>query len=83
MVPGGPGGPGGFDFANGIASSFVRLMDENKDGAITRQEFQQAFAKWFDAWGGDTGPLTEEQLRAGLSRDLAPQGGTMPGPPQF
>jgi hypothetical protein len=58
-------------------------MDENKDGAVTREEFQKVFAKWFDAWGGDTGPLTEEQVRTGLNRDLAPQGGMMPGPPQF
>ena len=47
-------------------------MDENKDGAITREEFQRGFAKWFDSWGGDQGPLTAEQLRAGISRDIAP-----------
>jgi len=78
----GPGG-GGFDVANMMVSSFVRVMDENKDGVVTREEFQHAFAKWFDAWGGDKGPLTEEQLRAGLNRELPPQGGMMPGPPQF
>jgi len=79
----GPGGPGGFDVANMMASSFVRVMDANKDGAVTREEFQHAFARWFEAWGGAKGPLTEEQLRAGLNRDLAPQGGMMPGPPRF
>ena len=81
--PGGPGGPGGFDVANMMASSFARVMDENKDGVVTREEFQHAFARWFDAWGGDKGPLTEEQLRAGLNRELPPQGGIMPGPPRF
>jgi len=78
----GPGG-GGFDFANMMASSFVRAMDDNKDGVVTREEFQRTFATWFEAWGGDRGPLTEQQLRDGLNRDLPPQGGMMPGPPQF
>ena len=70
---GGRGGPGGFDFANVIASSFVRAMDEGKDGVISRDEFLRAFAKWFEAWGGDKGPLTEEQVRAGINRDLVPR----------
>jgi spore coat protein CotH len=67
---GGPGGRGGFAPENMIAAGFVQSMDENKDGVITRQEFERAFAKWFDSWGGDKGPLTPEQLRAGISRDL-------------
>jgi spore coat protein H len=74
--PGGPpgmGGPGGFDLANLIAPAFLRAMDENLDGAISREEFQHAFDKWFEAWGGDKGPLTEEQVRAGISRDLVPR----------
>jgi len=66
-----------------MASSFVRAMDDNKDGVVTREEFQRTFATWFEAWGGDRGPLTEQQLRDGLNRDLPPQGGMMPGPPQF
>jgi hypothetical protein len=65
------------------ASTFMRSMDENRDGVVTREEFQHAFAKWFEAWGGGKGPLTEEQLRAGLNRDLAPPGVMIPGPPPF
>jgi hypothetical protein len=76
------GGPGGFDFANLIAPSFLRAMDENQDGAISREEFQHAFAKWFESCGGAKGPLTEEQVRAGIDRDLAPEGGMMPGFPE-
>jgi hypothetical protein len=79
----GPGGPDGFDFANVAASSFIRVMDENKDGVVTREEFHRVFANWFDAWGGEQGPLTEEQVRSGLNRDLVSQGGRMPEPPQF
>jgi hypothetical protein len=77
--PGGPGGrggpgggpPGGFDPANGIAAAMLRLMDRNQDGAVTREEFLLAFVKWFDDWGGANGALSEQQIRAGIARDLA------------
>ncbi len=77
--PPGMGGPGGFGPASFIAPSFVRAMDQDKDGAISGDEFQRGFAKWFDSWGGAGGSLTGEQLRSGINRDLAPQPGMMPG----
>ena len=74
---GGPGAP--IDLSTMLAPTFLRAMDQNKDGSITREEFQQAFAKWFDSWSEGKGSLTEEQLRAGLNRDLAAQPpGTLP-----
>ena len=80
---GGPGGGRGgpIDLAGMLAPAFMKAMDEDKDGSISREEFQRAFSKWFDGWGGDKGPLTADQVRAGIVRDLPGQGGMMPGPP--
>ncbi len=61
----------------------MTALDSDKDGALSRDEFAQGFAKWFDAWNTDkSGALTDEQLRAGLNKDLplAP-GGPGLGPP--
>jgi spore coat protein CotH len=46
---GGPGGPGGP--MNEVAASVVRLMDEDKDGFVSHDEFQRGFAKWFESLG--------------------------------
>lgn len=83
---GGPGGGrGGFGPGTMIGSAFLKAMDENKDGNITQEEFKTAFTKWFDSWSTDN-LITEEQLRAGIEKDLAPAGmpggpGGMPPPP--
>jgi hypothetical protein len=71
----GPGGPGGFNPGMMLAPVLSQAMDENKDGAITQPEFRQALARWHTAWGGDKGPITEQQLRDGINRDFAPQPG--------
>jgi Ca2+-binding EF-hand superfamily protein len=43
------------------------VTDADKDGSLTRSEFKQAFAKWFDDWDADkTGKLNEDSLRKGL-----------------
>lgn len=41
--------------------------DLNKDGALTRFEFKEAFARWFDLWDGKkSGKLDQAALRTGL-----------------
>lgn len=88
---GGPRGPGGGppgDFGPGqmLGNVFMTALDTKKDGVVTREEFTQCFAKWFEDWNTDkTGTLTEEQLRAGINKDLTPSrgggGGFGPGRP--
>jgi hypothetical protein len=80
--PGGRGGPGGFGPGMFLGNAFMTALDADKDGALTRQEFTQGFAKWFGAWNTDqSGVLTEEQLRAGINRDLVPSRFPPGGPP--
>jgi len=59
----------------------MSALDADEDGAVTEAEFGKGFLKWFDAWNTDhTGALTEEQLRAGINKDLSPfRGGPPPG----
>lgn len=90
--PGGPqgigrrGGPGApplpLGLGNALGNSFMAALDSNKDGEITRAEFTQGFARWFESWNPDkSGAITEEQLRAGLGRDLMPFRAVPPGVP--
>jgi hypothetical protein len=54
----------------------MTALDDDKDGAITHQEFTRKFGGWFESWsGGRGGALTDEELRAGINRDLAPAPG--------
>ena len=82
---GGRGGPGGFGPGMVLGNAFMAALDVNQDGTISREEFTQGFAKWFEAWNTDrSGLLTDEQLRAGISRDLSPfRGGPPGGAPGF
>jgi hypothetical protein len=77
------GGPGGFGPGNFFAPVFTNALDSNRDGLLTREEFHQGFTRWFEGWDIDkTGTLTEEQLRTGVNKDLAPPRGgpgRMPG----
>lgn len=78
--PGGPGGPGGFGPGMFLGNAFMEALDANKDSAVTLDEFKQRFAIWFESWNSDhTGTLTEEQLRAGINKDLSPFRGAPPG----
>ncbi len=79
--PPGRGGPGGFGPGMFLARAFTTALDADKDGVVTQAEFTQGFLKWFDAWNTDhTGVLTEDQLRAGINKDLSPfRGGPPPG----
>jgi hypothetical protein len=81
---GGRPGRGGFGPGNFLAGAFTAALDGDKDGAIARQEFTEGFGKWFEGWNSDqSGALTEEQLRAGIDRDLSPARGGPPGGPRF
>lgn len=86
---GGPGGgeapPGPGDF---FGSSVMSALDTDKNQELTRDEFTQGFSRWFGSWNADqSGLLTDEQLRAGIDKDLAPtpggppRGGPRPAPP--
>jgi hypothetical protein len=71
---GGPGGrPGAFGPGNFVWRAFMAAFDADKDTTLTREEAVQGFARWFADWNTDGAPqLTEEQLREGLNRALAP-----------
>lgn len=66
-----------------LGPGFFTAMDTDKNGSVSREEFQAGFARWFESWGGRAnGELTEEQIRAGLNRDFPrPQGMPGLGPP--
>jgi hypothetical protein len=81
---GGPGGPGGRgpgapgDFGPGmfLGPVFMRAMDSDKDGSLTRDEFTKGFAQWFATWDqGKTGALTDEALREGINKEFTPRPG--------
>jgi len=75
----GPFGPGGFGPGGFLAQSILKAFDTDHDGAISHEEFIAGFAGWFDRWNtGKNGLLTEDELKAGINRDLAPP---FPGPP--
>ena len=65
-------GPGNF-----LSGIFMNAMDGDKDGSVAHEEFTRAFAKWFSEWTKDAA-LSDEQLRAGIDKDLAPR---FDGPP--
>jgi spore coat protein CotH len=67
-------GPGVF-----LGPPLTAELDEDQDGQVTREEFEQGFQRWFREWDTDeTGVLNEQQLRAGLNEMLVPQRGEMP-----
>jgi hypothetical protein len=79
---GGRGGPGGRGGGPGmfLGNTLMTALDTNQDGVLTRDEFVQGFDKWSESWNTDkSGALTEEQLRAGIDRDLSPFRGGPPG----
>jgi spore coat protein H len=83
----GRGGPGGFGPGMFLGGAFLSALDSNQDGEITQKEMSDGFAKWFESWNiSKSGELSDEQLRAGINKDLSPfRGGTPPGfrpPPQ-
>ncbi len=68
------GGPGDF-----LGQIFLGALDADHDGSVSHDEFTRGFTKWFGAWSPD-GLMTDEQLRAGIDRDLVPRfDGSPPG----
>ena len=62
-----------------LERAFMDAADADKDGKITHAEFTKGLAKWFSKWDtAQSGSLTEEQLGAGINRDLAPSPGGRP-----
>lgn len=71
--PGGPGGPGDFGPGTFLGPLFMDALDTDKDGVVTRVEFEQGFDRWFRSWNKtQSGMLTAEQLRAGINREFTP-----------
>ncbi len=64
----------------------VAVAGQLVGGNLSREQFTRGFARWYRAWAQDpTAGLTEEQLRAGLNKELPmlpPGGGSgFPGGP--
>jgi hypothetical protein len=62
------------DFGPGamLGRSFLQAMDGDRDGQVSKQEFQACFDKWFQQWSAN-GTMDEDLLRTGISRDLGPR----------
>lgn len=79
----GRGGPGGFPGPGMMMGRMIfPKFDANQDDSVSRDEFRQAFARWFTAWNSDqSGELTGEQLSKGINQDLMPPMPFGPGGP--
>jgi type 1 glutamine amidotransferase len=73
-APGGaPGGRGGG--RGGVAPALFGVVDSNKDGSVTRDEFKVSFDRLFSQWdSGVNGSVTQAQIAAGVTAAFpAPQ----------
>ena len=86
--PGGGDRPSGrpFNPMRALGFGFFTTSDADRDGALTREEWSGAFAKWYGEWdAAKSGALDEAKLRAGLDAALprpqfgGPGGGGGPG----
>ena len=79
--PAGPGaqGPGGRGGRGGAAPALFTLVDTNKDGAVTRDEFKASLDNLFTQWdAARAGSVSQDQVLTGLNaatQQLAPAGG--------
>ena len=61
-----PAMPGRF-----VSPELFKKVDSNADGFLTIGDLQEVFDRWFKQWdGAHDGFLDEEELRAGLAREL-------------
>ncbi len=73
---GGPGGPGGFSPTRFMAPMWFSTLDQNKDGAVAKDEFLGAFNRWGTEWDAKKeGHLTTDSIREGMNKAF-----TMGGP---
>ena len=87
--PGGPGGGRGFEPGRFNGPLFMKALDADQNGSITRAEWDAGFEQWFASWDADnTGAVTEDQLRKGLNAAMPMgrppgqrPGGSEPGRP--
>jgi hypothetical protein len=64
-----------------VAGTFMTALDADRNGWISKDEASQRFAKWFAAWNSDhSDSLSDDELRAGIDKDLAPPFGGPGGP---
>lgn len=77
----GPGGPpGGFSPGGMLVPGFLRTLDGNHDGRISRVEFTDGFTRWFRHWDTQRrGHLTADDVRDGMNKDLNPMPPGDPG----
>lgn len=69
----GPGGPNELGPGAMLARNMMQAFDVNRDAKLTHDEFGAGFAKWFEDWDADkSGDLSEQELREGINRALAP-----------
>lgn len=72
-------GPGNF-----LSGGFLAAVDVDKDGGATRDELRQAMSQWFDDWKTpESDALSEDQVRNGLNKALAPPRSGPPGGASF
>jgi spore coat protein H len=77
-------GPGGFGPGTFLAEAWFKALDANRDGVVTKPEFEAGFAHWFETWDADkNNRLSEEELRRGMNREWSPFRGGPPGEPGF
>ena len=71
------GGGAGGGRGGAAATVLFTAADADKNGSVSREEFKGTFDKWFTAWDGGTGALTQDQLAVGLNGlfPQAPAGG--------
>src|ERR1700744_2516056 len=62
------------------AQALFAALDTDNDGTLTRPELESDFNSWFDAWNpAPSGPMTQPQIVAGLSKVLPPPPAVKPG----
>jgi type 1 glutamine amidotransferase len=76
-----PGGRGGGRGA--VGTGLFLAVDNNKDGAITRDELKGSFDKWYAEWdSARSGSVTQDQLTAGLTAAIPPPAPAAAAPSQ-
>ena len=62
------------------AQTLFAALDTHKQGTLTRPELESGFNSWFTAWDNThSGPLTQSQISAGLSKVLPAPPTVKPG----